>query len=201
MNRAGVTLIELIVSLTITATLFAVGYSAFGTALDRREAALRSLETETRAASIRASLQGWLQGARVPPQTSRPVFSGADGFHENAQDDELVFLTSAPTPLGRGFATVRLWVDRDPDTPEIGLVAEITRWLGTDRIRMELAPEVEGLDVRYRSRVLRGREWHLNWISSSVMPQGLELSLTGSDEDPLHPLLAYPLRAAFHGGR
>lgn len=201
MKRAGVTLIELVVALTITAAVFTVGYGALALAMDRREAAVAALDRDLRAASVRSSLQAWLTDVRLTAESSRPVFNGADGIHQDLPDDELVFLTSAPTPLGAGLTLVRLFIDRDPDTPETGLVADLGAWLGTARARVALVPEAVGLDVHYRSRLLGGRPWHPSWISSSVVPAGLEVRIVGAGDAPLHPLLAYPLRAPIEGGR
>jgi len=154
MNRAGVTLIELMVSLTIAALVLSVGYGAFANALDRRDGAFAAVEATADAATIRTTLLTWLKGARVPPEASRPVFRGSDGVDGMHPDDELLFLTGGITPLGPGLATIRLWIDGDPDTPASGLMAEVTRWLGTDRTTLNLVPGAEGLDIRYRSAVL-----------------------------------------------
>lgn len=201
MRRAGVTLIELVVALTITLTVFTAGYGALGVVIDGRERAVAALDQDLRAASVRTSLQAWLSGVRLTAESSRPVFNGADGVHQGLPDDEVVFLTSAPTPLGGGLAVVRLYVDRDPGTPETGLVADIGAWLGTARARVSLVPDAVGLDVQYRSHLLSGRPWHPSWISSSVVPAGLELRVVGGEEAPLHPLLAYPIRVPIEGGR
>ena len=201
MRRAGVTLIELVVALTITLAVFTVGYGAFGLAIDRREAAVAALDRDLRAASVRSSLQSWLTGIRLTAESSRPVFNGADGVYQGLPDDELIFLTSAPTPLGDGLALVRLFVDRDHDSAETGLVAEVGAWLGTARVRVTLVPDAVGLDVHYRSRLLSGRPWHPSWISSTVVPAGLELRIVGAADAPLHPVLAYPIRIPIDGGR
>jgi hypothetical protein len=62
-----------------------------------------------------------------------------------------------------------------------------------------LVPEATGLEVRYRSALLSGREWHPSWISSSVMPAGVELAVHGGAD--LHALLRTPVRVALVGGR
>lgn len=201
MRRNGVTLIELVVALTIGSVLLAAAYAGMGTALDRREAALATVEDDLEAAATRASLRAWLEGARVVSESSVRAFSGIDGVYEGFDDDRISFLTSSMTPLGSGWTRVTLYVDRDPETVQRGLVADLTAWLGTKRTRVELAPDATGLEVRYRSDVLSGRPWHPSWISSTVMPAGIELRIEGPTEGELHSLLELTLTVAFEGGR
>jgi hypothetical protein len=107
--------------------------------------------------------------------------------------------STAPALVNARTVSVRLFIDRDPDTPEVGLVADVGAWLGTERRRAVLVPEATGLEVRYRSALLSGREWHPSWISSSVMPAGVELAVHGGAD--LHALLRTPVRVALVGGR
>ena len=67
------------------------------------------------------------------------------------------------------------------------LVADVSAWLGARRTRVELVPDAVGLEIRYRSRLLGGREWHPSWISSSVLPMGVELEVIGPDTASVHP--------------
>lgn len=206
MGQAGVTLIELAVGLTIGAAVLSAAYGALAVALDRREAALAAVERDLAAAAVRTSLRSWLESARVPAESSDPLFSGADGAYEGLPDDRLSFVTSASTPLGSALTSVVLYVDRDPETPEEGLVAMFDEWLGTRRLRLELVSDAVGLDVRYRSALLTGRPWHPSWISTTLMPAGVELTLHAEAdqamrEQSVHPVLLYPLRVALPGGR
>jgi type II secretory pathway pseudopilin PulG len=194
-----VTLVELVVGLTVASALLAAGYAGLTTALDRREAAVTVLEADLEALATRSALREWLEGTRMVSESNAPLFSGADALYEDISDDQISFLTTGLTPLGTRIASVRVFVDRDPETPETGLVADFAAWLGTERIRMELLPEATGLEVRYRSALLAGRTWHPSWFSSSVLPAGVELTVLGDVE--LHPLLAAPIRVALVGGR
>lgn len=201
MRRAGVTLIELAVGLTIGATVLSAAYRALAVALDRREIALAAVEEDLAAVAVRTSLRSWLESARVPAESSDPLFSGADGAYEGLPDDRLSFVTSASTPLGSALTSVVLYVDRDPETPEEGLVAVFAEWLGTRRVRLELLSDAVGLEVRYRSALLAGRTWHPSWISTTLMPAGVELTILAEAEQAAHPILLYPLRVALPGGR
>lgn len=201
MNRRGVTLIELVVGLTIAAAVLTAAYAALATALDRREAAVEAVNADLVAVAVRQSLRAWLESARVPGESSTPLFSGADGIHEDLADDHLSFVTSGSTPLGAGMTSVVLYVDRDPETAEQGLVASFSEWLGTRRSRLELVPDAVALEVRYRSDLLSGRPWHPSWISSTLMPAGVELHVIGEGDEALHPALQYPIRVALPEGR
>jgi len=201
MKRAGVTLIELVVGLTIASVALGAAYAGLATALDQRESATDAVAADLEAVAIREAIRTWLEGARVPGESSTPLFSGADATYEGLDDDRLSFVTSASTPLGSGLTNVALYIDRDPDTPEDGLVAALSQWMGSASQRIGLIPGATSLEVRFRSDVLTGRRWHPSWISTSVMPAGVELTIAGAGSGALHPILGYPIRVALVGGR
>ena len=87
------------------------------------------LEADLEALATRAALREWLEGTRMVSESNTPLFSGADGEYEDLPDDQLSFLTAAVTPLGDRVTAVTLYIDRDPETPETGLVASISAWL------------------------------------------------------------------------
>ena len=173
---------------------------------------------------IRSSLAAWIEGARAlvdddgPRVNPRggdqdsdatgsdssafkgPQFRGLDGVHRQFDDDELWFLTTATTPLGRGEFIVRLFVDRDQATPTQGLVASMAEWRGTRATHVELDRAVTGLDILYHTRVLGRNQLLPSWISSTILPAAVELRLTSAPGDTLHPLLALPLIVTVRGG-
>ncbi len=195
----GFTLVELLVSLTIAGIAVGSGYGALSTVLDTRETALASVQRNVEAASVRRTLRQWLAATRLQPESSRPLFSGVDGLTDEAADDELTFLTGGPTVLGAGSAVVRLFIDRDPETAVRGLVATVRTWLGPETRTVELVPEATGLEIRYYSVLLGGGVWHPSWISTSVLPLGIEVTIEGAP-DEIPALLAYPIRVVFEGG-
>jgi prepilin-type N-terminal cleavage/methylation domain-containing protein len=201
MNRAGMTLLELVVALTITSAALAAGYGAFAGVLDRREAVAAATDALTRAAGARQLLAAWIAGARVGLANDGPHFRGLDGVAGASHDDELTFITDAETPVGAHATLVRISVDRDPATAERGLTAALTPWNGAAVTRIVLAPEVDGLDVRYASRVFGGVRWLPSWISRSVLPGGVEIILAPAAGDTLPPLLAVPITVLLGDGR
>jgi hypothetical protein len=207
------TLLELVIALTITGLMLSAGYATFATLADRRAVAAERADDVARAAALRRTLAGWLASARLTIEEDEIAFRGLDGVrstnHEtiaattaDLPDDDLTFLTTAPTPLGNGETLAHLYIDRTDQTPERGLVVELAEWRGTRRARVELDTTVAGLDVRYLSGVLGARQWLPSWVSTTVLPAGLELRLSAATtKDSLPPLLAVPITVAFGSGR
>ncbi len=186
---AGFTLIELIVSLTITGAVLSAGFAAFRTVLDRRDVAAAMLDEIARAAGERELLRSWIEAARLPHQ-GEPAFAGLDALSGKLPDDNLTLLTAATAELDGVEAIVRLGVDRDERTPERGLVARLTSWPAGERRTVEIDRRVTGLELRYFSLPLGDRGWLPSWVSSTILPSGVELRLIG---DSLPPLLRLPL--------
>jgi prepilin-type N-terminal cleavage/methylation domain-containing protein len=192
---AGFTLIELIVSLTITGAVLSAGFAAFGAVLDRRDAAASGLDELNRAAGVRDLLRAWIEAARVPHQ-GEPAFAGLDAMDGRLPDDGLTFLTAAATDLDGVATVVRLAVDRDRRTPHRGLVAYLTSWPTGERRTVEIDSRVRALELRYFSVPLGDRGWLPSWVSSTIIPSGVEIRLAG---DSLPPLLRLPLMVAIGG--
>lgn len=195
MNDDGMTLIELLVAMTIAGIALAAGYGMLTTLLDNRERLEETSKRAARSSALRHSLISWLEGALVARGANGPRYRGIDGVRDDHPDDELTFLTSAPTPLGSPETIVRLFIDRDEETPEEGLTAQFTEYLGNRSVTVELTPDVEGLDAEYFSRVLGADRWMPSWISSSVLPVGVRLTLNAAPAADLPPLLALPIVA------
>ncbi len=201
MNRAGLTLIELVVALTISSLAMAAGYGALGAIVDRRRRVEEASAAVARAAAERGLVESWLTGAHLTVEEGGPAFRGLDGVSGDSADDELTVLTTAPTPLGTGETIVRLYVDRDERTPERGLTAAFAEWRGTAVGRLEIDARVTGLQIRYRSSLLAGAAWLPSWVSTSLLPAGAELTLTGDGPDTLPALLRLPIVVPLAGGR
>lgn len=194
MNRSGLTLLELVVSITIGGMAVAIGYEALGTMTDHRERAAQQVQAALAASAIRSTLSTWLSGAQVTGEPGSSQFRGSDGVHDDLPDDDLQFLSTS-THMGGAGAIVRLAVDRDPETPQVGLLAVVAEWRGTRREMISIDSRVIGLDVRYLSN-LAGQRWLPSWISSTVLPSTVELQLVARPDDPPHELLRFPLLVA-----
>lgn len=209
-RRRGLTLIELVVAVTIGGILLAAGYTVLGQITDMRERARAATDVVSRSAAVRRTIRSWLAGARLTIEEDVILFRGLDGVHEagneprtrasaDVPDDDLTFFTTAATPLGANGTVVRLFIDRDEKTRERGLVAHFSELGSVRTATVELEPSISTLDARYLSSVLGVPQWLPSWISSSVMPAGVELRLSAST-DSLPPLLAMPMTVAFGGG-
>ncbi|MBP6669024.1 MAG: hypothetical protein KA180_06215 [Gemmatimonadales bacterium] len=197
------TLLEVVVGLTITGVAVSAGYAALATALDHRDRAEAALTAGLEAANIRRELRAWLGGARLTVEEDGPGIRGLDGVVEVGQsglvsDDRLTLLTTAATPLEATEVIVTLFVDRDSLTPATGLVAHLKAWRGREETVVEVDPRVTGLAIRYFSEPLGHRGWLPSWISRSLLPSGIEVTLTG---DSLPPLLVLPMLVAVGSNR
>src|SRR4051812_16171812 len=94
--RAGMTLIELIVALTITGLALGSGYSVYATLADRRVLADHQADVIARAVAIRSTLASWIAGARLTVEEDDIVFRSVSvhrSLDGNLPDDDLTFFT------------------------------------------------------------------------------------------------------------
>ena len=200
-RRSGFTLLELTVALAVGGAAIAAGYATLATLVDHRRAAEQATMATQHAFALRATLSDWLGSARVDVQGSTPTFRGLDGRHEALADDEITFLTSASTPLGDGDAIVRIFVARDANGQPRGLAAEFSEWHGARHSTVMLDSTIAGLDISYRSGVFTAPKWLDSWVSGTVLPGGVRISLLAAPHDSLAPLLREPIVVAIAGGR
>ena len=192
MNR-GFTLMEVLIGLTVAALALTAGFATLGFLSDSDEPVDVSSALALRGATTRNLLTEWLGEARYRVGRRGETFQGLDGETFGTPTDELIFPTTASTPLGVGTSVVHLYIDEDDETPEQGLVAAITE-LATDEPRLvELVPEAGSLEFRYLLTVEGTTgEWVDGWISNRL-PGAIELVLGPTRHDTLPPLLRYPL--------
>ena len=205
MTRRGMTLVELLAALVVTALAGAVGAGTLAILSDRR-ASLRIAGADVvRAATIRRTIVGWLQGLHGPLSplsgAAPATFELLDQQRRGHPADELLFTTTAETPLGAGETTIHLYVDDDDRTPERGLVAELGAAPGDVATRIELDPEVGELDIRCLTDLAGRRQWVPSFLSSQLVPRGIEIRLRARPGETLHRLLAMPIRVVVEAGR
>ncbi len=197
MTRRGMTLIELMVGIVITGIATAAGYAAFSSILDNRERAKVSTTEVQKAASMRLLLASWFANSRIVRDSGTTVPT-TTGIGATEPSDEVKFITTAPTPLGSQSTQVWMYIDRDPFTPESGLVAELTSLnQAVDSILMivvskkvELSPEVQGLEVLLLDPTTR--LWVSRFDIGTAVPLGLQVVLHPAWRDSLPPLLRIP---------
>lgn len=192
MNK-GFTLMEVLIGLTVAALALTAGFATLGFISDTDEPVDLASALALRGATSRNLLTEWLGEARYRVGRRGMTFQGLDDEVYGTETDEMIFPTTASTPLGVGTTVVRLFIDLDDGTPERGLVAELTELLTDEPRIVELVPEAGSMTLRYLLPI-EGTvgEWVDGWISNRL-PQAIELVLGPSRYDSLPPLLRYPL--------
>jgi type II secretory pathway component PulJ len=182
------TLVELLVALSITGLVMVSGYGALSAMVDHRAHVMAATDAVASASSKRRMLEGWFRGARLSVDGDEK-FEGLHGVDQDRPDDALTFVTNAPTPLGIGETIVRVYIDRDDKTPERGLTVALTDRKGSTPRRMEVDPRATALDIRYLSGVFGKRAWLDSWVSTSVLPSAVRITMASEEPDSLPSLL------------
>jgi prepilin-type N-terminal cleavage/methylation domain-containing protein len=196
--RPGFTLLEVTVALTVAALALTAGMFALGTVADRSAHTEQASVAALEAAAARQQIVHWLEGARLRSINGVDTFQGLSVEYGGVPDDILLFPTTSATHLRASETIVRLYIDRDDETPEQGLVAELTTQRGLDSRRVELLPQVVGLSLRYLppSAGSVAVEWDEQWLTRNLLPRAVEMTLLAAPGTALPPLLEYPIRVA-----
>jgi prepilin-type N-terminal cleavage/methylation domain-containing protein len=194
MRRAGFTLVEVLVGLTVAALALTAGFTALAFVGDRAKDAELATMVALEGATSRQLLVDWLAGARLESPNRAGNFQGLDGEDLGKDSDELVFPTTAATQLQVRNAVVRLFIDEDDETVERGLVAELTERVQDEPRRVELAPQAASIQLRYLPDGEDAVEWLDSWQARNRLPRAIELIILPLAGDSLPLLLRYPIR-------
>ena len=187
--RTGMTLMELVIALLITGMIAAIGAAAFNSVLDNRASAKIATYAVTRAAATRALLVSWLSSASFSSDATRPP--SATTLNLGEDDDALVVSVNTPTPIDYTEAVVHLFIDRDEETPERGLVAEMQSIEAATMVRTELDSSVTGLLVEYLDP--QTNRWVPRKEGVVRSPLAVRMTLSARAPDTLPPLLRLPI--------
>ena len=191
--KRGFTLMEVLIGLTVAALALTAGFATLGFISDTDEPVDVASALALRGATSRNLLTEWLGEARYQVGRRGVTFQGLDDEVYGTETDEMIFPTTARTPLGVGTTVVRLFIDLDNATPERGLVAELTELPADEPRLVQLVPEAGSLTLRYLVPIEGTTgEWVDGWISNRL-PQAIQLILAPTRNDTLPPLLRYPL--------
>ncbi|MGH7467666.1 MAG: prepilin-type N-terminal cleavage/methylation domain-containing protein [Longimicrobiales bacterium] len=194
--REGFTLVELLVGLTVASLALAAGFATLAFVRDRGEHAEASARGAVAGATQRALLMDWLSSARFRAPAGQQ-FEGVDQEEDGKARDMLLFPTTAVTPLDGAYTIVGLYIDEDPETPEQGLVAELTGVVpGQAERRMQLVPQADVLHIRYLPGSPTQSDWMDGWNGQNRLPRGVEIVLEPAPGDTLPVLLRLPMRVA-----
>jgi len=208
--RAGVTLMELIVALTVTGFMAAIGTATFGSIIDNRRIIREATSETERAAALRETLRAWLLPASLQVQiggiprgsrqsNTRAVASNATTRTPNGAEtvlpaavtgDELIFTTTAPNPANAPNARMRLFIDEDEQTPEQGLTLEYQVNQQSPLQRKQLDSTVTGMLIEYLDRPTR--RWVTATQAASLQPRAVRLTLTSAEGVIAPTLLSLP---------
>ena len=194
--RSGMTLVELIVALVITGMVAALGAGAFSTVVDSRTRTREATHAITNAAATRNVLVSWLSSGQVTPDAERTP-SGT-GLNLTEADDALLVVATTSTPLNSGQTVVHLYIDRDDETPEKGLVAELESLdLASDEVQMsvnrivQLDSMVTGLVVEFLDP--QARRWIPRKEAVTREAIAVRMTLSATPPDTLPSLLQLPI--------
>ena len=200
--RRGFTLMEVLVGLIVSALALSAGFATLAFLADREEPVDTVSAVALRGATTRSLLIGWLSEARLQAYRRGPVFQGYDAEERGTASDELNFPTRARTPLGVGITMVRLFIDRDEQTPQRGLVAELTERVSDEPRFVEIIPEAGALEISYLMPIEGSTgEWMPTWVDNRRLPKAIRLTLTAAAPDTLPSLLRYPILVALETTR
>ena len=211
---------ELIVALTITGLMAAVGTTAFSFIIDSRRAVHDSTSDDERAAALRETLRQWLLPATVQIQrgglpttgssrstaatttsatsasTRTPNGAGAVSAAAS-KGDEVTFLTTAPNPTDAPNARMRLFVDADEATPEKGLTLEYQVTTQSPLQRRQLDSTITSITVEYLDKATS--RWYAASEAATITPRAMRITLGGDTSRPMSPLLQLPLVFVLNG--
>jgi prepilin-type N-terminal cleavage/methylation domain-containing protein len=197
-QRAGMTLLEVIVALTIAGSALASGAAVLGFLTDQQ--ARTGTQTLVSANAVRATMRDWISEAQLTTEGDAE-FRGRPtrGTGSSSDSDELTFVTSAPTDVSASGTIVRLYVASADSAAGRGLMAELKPWRHAGApITRSLAPNATAMHVRYLASLSGRRSWLDSWATTSVLPAALELRIVydgttiDGDERAARALLAEP---------
>ena len=209
--RAGVTLMELVVALTVTGFMAAIGTATFSSIIDNRRIIREATAETERAAALRETLRTWLLPATIQVQVGgmptgsrqsnvRTINSNATTRTPNGAEtvtpaavsgDELIFTTTAQNPANAPNARMRLFIDGDDDTPERGLTLEYQVNQQSPLQRRMLDSTVSEMLIEYLDRTT-GR-WLTAQQASALLPRALRLTLTAAEGTIAPTLMSLPM--------
>jgi len=192
-RRSGFTLVEVLIGLTVAALALTAAFASLSFVSERSREAEVSTVQALEGATARAMLVEWLSGTRLQAPGRAGRFQGIEAEERGEPSDTIVFPTTARTPLHVRNSVVRLYIDRNDTTPEIGLVADLWERAQDVPRRVELVPQAGELQIRYLPPVAEATEWLEGW-SQNNLPRAVELILVARRGDSLPSLLRLPLR-------
>jgi type II secretory pathway pseudopilin PulG len=212
--RAGMTLMELVIGITITGLMALAGAGAFASIIDHRKVIRESTVATERASALRDMLRGWISSGQVqiqqgggPRGLTRTAIGMTNGqmtatqyaaarnplaaAAAQAAGDELVFTTNDLNPSMLPNVRIRLYIDADANTPETGLTMEYQPNTQTPIVRREIDPRIGTLVVEFLDR--RTGRWFKASEAATIQSRAVRVTLLPAEHDTLPALLQLPM--------
>jgi prepilin-type N-terminal cleavage/methylation domain-containing protein len=203
--RLGMTLMELMVGLVITAVMAATGAAAFGSIIDHRRIIRESTVDMERASALRDQLRLWIGSGTVLIQTGGvPNIGGGSSSSSSstmagtstisaaaATGDEITVNTTAANPANAPSVRMRIFVDGDQSTPEQGLTVEYQTSNQAPLQRRELDRSIGSLKVEYLDQ--RTNRWRPSSEAATIQAIAVRVWLLPPTGGQLPAILQLPM--------
>ncbi len=181
-RRAGFTLLELLLALSIAAVVAAGVYGVVRGGVDAQRAGEDATRTLQIARVALCRIASSLRCAFVSQGKLRGAFVGEDESDGDSDLDSLSFVADNHEPREDengecDLVKLEYYIDTDESTDERGLVESASSVVVSDEDAepdvIEIAPEIRSLNFRYYD----GEEWQDEWDSTTsvVLPRGVEI--------------------------
>jgi prepilin-type N-terminal cleavage/methylation domain-containing protein len=192
-RRSGFTLIEILVSIVLTAVVSLLVYGAVQAARDTEARAREEHHSLQSAFAMRLLLEGALAGAQTNFLARDTIFALDKRISpKGLPHDRLTFVTSGDIPpLSPGAD----WIVRLEATGQGLGLSGAPIGIRTPSRLLAFLPGVAGLRVRVRHPSL-GPGWSDDWLPRAVLPEAVELTYW-TDSGPI----GVPLRVSLAMGR
>ncbi len=194
-RRAGLTLMELLIALTLTTVVVSAVYSILRSAYDSRRRGEATADLLQIARITQGRIVEDLESAVTVSEDANYVFTGTDAVEDDFDADTLEFACLSGDPqdpyrVQADLCRVQYYVDLDERTPEEGLirvalpqpVPEDLRDEEVEAATRELGRLVVGLDVAYYDPT--EDEWLPEWQEREGLPGAVRVALVL--RDPLY---------------
>jgi prepilin-type N-terminal cleavage/methylation domain-containing protein len=208
-STRGMTLLELVIALVITGLMAGIGLSAFGGIIDHQQRIEAASVATERASALRETIHAWLASGTVTVQQGglprgfgrggrSLAFVSASGTPAVQSvtpavvtGDVLSFTTQAPNPANAPQAMMKLFVDDDPLTPEVGLTVEYQASAQSPLLRRQIEGSIDSLVIEYLDA--RTNRWYPAKDAATITPKAVRLHLHSTAANAFAALLTMPM--------
>jgi len=165
--------------------------------------------TTERAAALRELVHSWLESGTITVQQGglprgfgrsgaslRTVSASGTAAVQSVTPavvtgDVLAFTTLAPNPANAPQAMMKLFVDDDPTTAEVGLTVEYQASAQSPLLRRQLEGSIDSLVIEYLDA--RTSRWYPAKDAATITPRAVRLHLHADQASEFAALLAMPM--------